>query len=636
MDVIVDKKTAVLKKDFSFDYISENRLFLGRDGYTLNIAFPLKDCPDNIEIFGRINRIDVAKKKVSFECSIVDGRVSLYGILSVVKISDIEVECQFSEGRCAQVVADPFEDTFISSLNLGRPSILSPSAISPSQAWKSIDNGAEEVALPWINESYPTAPNNWVYYSSGFKWDEEVYTLSWQPYLLVIAKRICEAIGYSYDFSEWEQSEMRHLIICNTLPGALDLPEYAYALPEWTVSEFFEKLELLLMCEFNFDHQEQSVKMQFSKNVLDSIKPVLIDEIVDSYDAQVDQNSNKSCDYIASKRLAFAQCDHAMWNYYSCDWFVNSFKFIKRYNTLHELIEANKRRDDKRGSVHRVYWGETMGSSYDPRFTTVDALMYAEDVDTYFVFRSIGTEIIYTPESNDDTRPVYSQIYVLQPINVFGSGSTENENSSSEEIDFAPVCISDTYIDDSDDMGYMMYLKPSSSGASSASTESSASRNGVGDGSYDRPGGGKLDSYDPAASLQPCASSIIANGSSTSTSGAYDRIYVAFWNGVWNSTKSPYPIIDQIVVDQDWTYQTYPGLSMRINTNAQYSSLSQLPKIKSLQKFKFSWLSREIPNIRAIFYIKGKRYLCEKITATFTENGMSQLLKGEFYLLADD
>lgn len=32
-------------------------------------------------------------------------------------------------------------------------------------------------------------------------------------------------------------------------------------------------------------------------------------------------------------------------------------------------------------------------------------------------------------------------------------------------------------------------------------------------------------------------------------------------------------------------------------------------------------------SVRSVFHIKGKHYLCKKITATFTENGMSQLLK---------
>lgn len=37
-----------------------------------------------------------------------------------------------------------------------------------------------------------------------------------------------------------------------------------------------------------------------------------------------------------------------------------------------------------------------------------------------------------------------------------------------------------------------------------------------------------------------------------------------------------------------------------------------------------------------MFIIRGKRYLCEKMTATFTENGMSQLIKGVFWPITED
>ncbi len=58
--------------------------------------------------------------------------------------------------------------------------------------------------------------------------------------------------------------------------------------------------------------------------------------------------------------------------------------------------------------------------------------------------------------------------------------------------------------------------------------------------------------------------------------------------------------------------------------------------VNPLEKMTVSFISTSIPDVRSIFYIRGKRYLCEKITATFTENGMSQLLEGEFYPLLDD
>lgn len=628
MNIYVGDKVAVLKKDFSFEYIAENRLFLGRDGYTLSIAFPLKDCPQNIEIFGHINRLDVAKDTVNFECSIIDGKTSLFGTLSVVKVSEVEIECQFSEGRCSQTVTDPFEDTFITDLDLGSCSTVNKSEITPAQAWKSYDSGASEVALPWVNENSPTAPNNWVNYeSNAYVWDSENVRLSWQPYLIVIAKRICDAIGYSYDFNEWEQSPMRHLIICNTLPGSWYMPEYAKVMPGWTVSEFFEKLELFLMCEFDFDHKAKSVAMHFSKNILAGVAPVYIDNLVDSYNVEVSQEQSSNCDYIASKRLAYKECSHSMWNYYSCDWFVKNYRMVKSYDTLSELIEKNERTDYVReGQITRVYWGEQMGDGWDNRITTVNALLYARNVDTYFVFRSIGTEYLGKSALG---RESYTQLYVLQPVNVFGSGTVEDDNTDTEEIEFVPVCIMDTFVSKDDDKGYMMFLNPSSFDASSSAEESSSGT---------RPGG--VSNYDASVINQPGPASSIARGESQKASNYYDEIYVAFWNGyIVESGKTPYPIIDGAIVTQDWKDRHMAGFSMRLHgSSVDFDAplQSQLPQVDSKQKFKFSWLSTDIPNPRAIFYIRGKRYLCEKITATFTENGMSQLLKGEFYPLLDD
>ena len=48
-------------------------------------------------------------------------------------------------------------------------------------------------------------------------------------------------------------------------------------------------------------------------------------------------------------------------------------------------------------------------------------------------------------------------------------------------------------------------------------------------------------------------------------------------------------------------------------------------------KTTFKFLADKVPDVRSLFLIRGKRYVCEKLTATFSENGMSQLIKGVFY-----
>lgn len=615
MIIYVDGKKAALKQNMSFDYVAENRLFLGRDGYSLNISFPLKDCPQNVDIFGPINRIDIGKKKMVYPCSIVDKNNSLFGSLVITKVSETDIDCQFAEGRCSATLKDPFEEELITSLYLGRSPVLPPSGITPAEAWKSVRRSTlGAVALPWINESSPTAPNNWVVYKNGeYSWHPENKTLSWQPYLIIITKRILDAMGYTYDFSEWENSRLALLIICNTLPGVWDMPEFAKVLPDWTISEYFEKLELFLMCEFNFNHRDKHVVMRFSENALEEIEPVKISTLVDSYETEITNTDDTSCDYIASKRLAYKECSHEMQKFYACDWLIKDWKLVKKYDTLSQLLLNNARRSVP--GHHRVQWGDTMTVPGTTRETsTIGALLYAEDVDTYFVFRSLGTEYLGT----ENGKKQYTQVYILQPVNVFGSGSVEDESVETEEIEFVPACVADTYVDKNDNMGYMLYLNPSSY-------------------SEDTDLG---DDPQPTDKQQPSITKAIEAGQKEETSSYYSEIYVAFWNGtIPEPGRQPYPYVDNVIVTDEWKSVVNPSTFMRLTgrgTESAATFTANLPKIQADKKFKFSWLADKIPNPRAIFHIRGRRYLCEKITATFTEKGMSQLLKGEFYPIADD
>lgn len=605
--IVVNGKVAALKQGISFDYVSENRLFLGRDGYTLNISFPLRGCPQNLDIFGHLDRMDVAKGNVRYQSLIVSDSVSLAGMLLVTKVSDVEVDCQFAVGRCAQTIEDPFGDIYVNQLDLGKPIATAPSAITPFEAWT--DRG-EAVALPWINEAYPTSPNNWVTYDGEYHWHPDLLNLSWMPYLLEIAKRICTAIGYRYDFTPWEYSDYRYLIICNTLPASWGMSDYKYCLPHWTVTEFFEKLELFLCCEFEFDNQAHTVSMRFSSEIIKATRAVCIRDVVDSYQVEIATADKDNCDYIAAKRLAYKARNHSLWNFYACDWFMSSDPDVVKYDTLDELLQKNKRVQMSSGGVVRVFWGEPpyRGSYGD----SARKILYAKDVDTYFCFRSIGTELL----GETTNGPYYTQVHVIQPVNVFGSGCPESDELETKEIEFVPAIVLETYVSPQDDMGRMLAM------SYSASNE----------------GDGAEGSYRPVESsdiTQLGPASAIAAGEDSGGSVYFDDVAVAFWDGrIPEPGKPPYPIVDAVTVTQAWQHISRK-YSMRLSgTWSDYTS--SLPQIDPKRKFSFSWLADSIPDARAIYYIRGKRYLCEKITATFTENGMSQLLKGEFYPLIED
>lgn len=77
---------------------------------------------------------------------------------------------------------------------------------------------------------------------------------------------------------------------------------------------------------------------------------------------------------------------------------------------------------------------------------------------------------------------------------------------------------------------------------------------------------------------------------------------------------------------------------MRINSDTVGlgKRLGRLPKIDSRKKYEFSFLSDSMPNVRATFFIRGKKYVCGQIKADVDENGMSLLKKGTFYRVLED
>ena len=110
MEIYINNQLAAIKKGSSFDYVAENRYFSGADSYTLAITFPLKDCPQNIAIFGHINRKDVQAENLLFNCEIRDKAFVQYGSITVTEISETEVKCQFLEGRSVQNFAVTFDE----------------------------------------------------------------------------------------------------------------------------------------------------------------------------------------------------------------------------------------------------------------------------------------------------------------------------------------------------------------------------------------------------------------------------------------------------------------------------------------------------------------------------------------------
>ena len=615
MEIRINGKIAMLKKGTSFEFVAENRLFSGSDGYTLSITFPLRHCRNNLDIFGHINRADVIAGKVIFDCEIRDRNFYKFGSITITEINDAEVKTQFLEGRSEQNFDVTFDDVFINELDLGSPTETTDS--TPEKAWDPFINNMKCVALPWVNDYsgniqnladfHPEErnPDGTLKSHSYYSWNADCRGRSWQPYLLYITKKICEAVGYSADFSKWEEKEeYKYLLVCNTLPYAWDTAGFARALPHWTVAEFFEKLELFLGGEFTIDHRGKSVEFAFTDATLLATEPVQLDKVVDEHTVEVTVDDDK-CEYQEAKNLVYKECDHEMWKFYSCDWFIKAWqKGAVRYATMRELLSANR-------------WLATWNGSTS-RGSNRDKLLYAEDVDAYFIVRSLSKTLV---EKRDGWMPNrYQYKMELRPVNLFGGRIVDDSEDADEvEIEFVPAWVDET----EDKYGRCLFLSFSGYDEND-STGTSWSRD-----PYQR-----KEEIDNTL-YQPHALQSLAAGERDKKAEYYDRIYVGWWDGAQTQNgKLPHPYVEDIEIAEDWSNFINIHFSLRHNNRYQ-NNRRIVHSINPRQKTTFKFLADNIPNPRAVFFIKGKKYLCEKMTATFTENGMSQLIKGVFYPIVD-
>lgn len=606
MQIYVNNKLAALKKGTSFEYVSENRMFSGSDGYTLTITFPLKDCPENLAIFGHINRADVVAQKVIFDCEIRDRGFYKFGSITITEINESEVKTQFLEGRSEQNFDKTFDKVFINELDLGSPTYRSITQITPSQAWEPKHSAPDFVALPWVNDYSGNIQNKAEYIVDNaaqgqghYEWNTQDTTgLSWQPYLLFITKKICEAVGYKADFASWEESEEhKYLLICNTLPHAWYTPDFARALPHWTVEEYFEKLELFLAGEFTIDHRAQRISFNFTKAVLNATKPVSLENVVEEHSTEVKVEEDQ-CDYSVMKNLVYKECDHDTWKYYSCDWYIKGNAWnIERYDTMRQLLDANR--------IHRT-WDGRRGRGYRP----IDKILYAADCDTYFIIQTVSRKITDIRSVAGRIRIFFEYTCRLRPINLFGGRIVnDDEDADQDEIEFVPVRIDDTEAK----YGRCMFLSFSG---------------------YDEDTGVEGEDESAYPFLLSQTDQALRAGEKEKKAEYYDRIYIGFWDGAsYGWGKLPYPLVEDIVIADDWSNFNYAHFSLRLNNRYMQDRVG--PAVEPTMKTTFKWLSDTIPDVRAMFLIRGKRYICEKITATFTENGMSQLLKGVFYPVKD-
>ena len=621
MQIIINNQLAAIKQGSSFDLVAENRYFSGADSCSLAITFPLKDCPQNLAIFGHINRKDVVAGHLLFDCEIRDKAFVLYGSITITEISEVEVKCQFLEGKSVQNYDVTFDEVYINELELGYPDTNRDN--TPCDLPYNRDGGMANcnwLALPWVNNNTGNIQNKWKAHHT--LWADRVQGLSFQPYMLYLVQIILDAVGFSYNLNAWlGHYKWKYLLCCNTLPYAWGIKNWARALPHWTITELLEQLELLMNCEFDVDLSAKKVTMTFRETQFVSSGRVEIEDVVDEFSETIANASENK--YKGLQKVRYSECDHRMWKYMVCpDAIAKMFSFS---TDVYTRITFDTTTDMT--STFASY----ITNPVNLTSVNFNRLFHIEDVDMYFAMRIYKREA--TPNGHGDYN--YNMWVTWQALNQFGSDGADTDSAT--ELKIVPCWLDEVINENKGVKRLMLFLDcPDME---------------INDGMNDN----DENTYDPEENKEklmtefnsmPCFYAAHANIDQKQE--FFDKIYVGFWqkscNGRYNYTDGdetdfarwPFPVRDSVEIDLDWTVYQNDEFTLRIgNGSDEVNSNQYLSQIDPTRKYTIKFLSNSIPNPRAIYFIQGKKYICEKLTANFTENGMSQLIKGEFYQIID-
>ena len=354
----------------------------------------------------------------------------------------------------------------------------------------------------------------------------------------------------------------------------------------------------------------------FFQKLLENTPAVRIDTVIDEYTSSIDTEGDK-CEYLEAKAFRYSDQSLSVWKYLSCDWLFKSWpeESIVHYQDYYSLYQDNK---------SYLSYNDAGGNHRNPLGSNVGKLLHDLEHDMYFILRNISRT-----ENGKDAlgRTTYNYKRTLQPINELGAYLPEGtELEDADEIEFVPASVDFT----EDKYGNVLFLSFSGYSEPDPSADSSSSTSG-----YSGPLWNYIASLNDDAFQKTGLQQMIEAGKQDSPSEYYDKIYVGNYRGFYETGTLPYPISSSVRFGKDGLPSGFFASSLRIN-DPEDPRWSPFYRIDRTRKVTFKFLADDIPDPRALFYIHGRRYICEKITATFSEDGMSQLLKGEFWPLLED
>lgn len=590
MKIIVNGKEAKLKKDMSFELRDENPLFEEEsEAYTMELEFPMDNCPENIGIFGTafVKGADITVTE--WPCQIIGTGFDKSGTLFMTGVTDSDIKCQFVEG----VKGTSIYNTLITDLDYSQYD-------GTVGGWPNFPDGDYESVSQY----------KWTEFPVYDKKKEELITMEMQGdgfsyysrhiFLQYLVQVICKVLpgGWTVDQSSLLTYDMyKYAVVVNTrnfvhVDGAERIRRLNLILPKITVAEFFRQIGLFFRHYVHIDVIRKQVKFISYGDLVGSLVHVPLN-VNDDFEVEI-QDVDKSS-FLGNK--SFKLPDDSNWdNINKCSFILTDPRIPHETMTMAEFTQFM---EDMKSPGTKT---EDLG---------LQNLYYLSDKHVWAIIHEFDK---VWPTTDQSTAPnqVMMRAEILDQFSSWGND---------EELILAPVPMTGP-------------CKITSAGRYAA---------------LDIPEDPD-DCYDSDATFRagPAIDKLSA-GERKDSDMYFDKLYIALiWmNQFYIFTRRWVPsyMIEygrdpsgNPIRDSDGNLETYyycRGFRENDLSISPYDSTivnsNKLPVVDETKLYRFKFRSNTFPSAKSVFVIKGKEFVCHQLVAHFGVNGMSELIEGEFY-----
>ena len=615
MTLLINNQRAVITADTAFDYIAKNPLFDNREDYTLEITLPLRDCLRNRRLFGLQETVPDTFPD-EFPARLIEGAFRKTGVLKILSVDRDEIHAQFIEQSLTGTALQEWEERQLSDLN-----------IYLTQA----ECEAMGTSLPYYDSRTKEVMDS---ETDAVQSGATRYLAYYHLYMGYIVQRVIRAMGYTADLSAIAGSYLfRHLLCVNPVRRVEYGTGYAYplheSLPAWTVGKFFDSIETLLAVKTQIDADAGVVSLL----PLDSI--FLKDEqiqVTPSVKYEAETLDDEQMSYWRDAKVCYSDAGL----YGDCQWFVD--KMVREGGTylftdLEDLNLSLQRSRDADTPIemrddlpaYRIMqassrWflaaeGQTGNESYGIwRVETLNRLRDngGEGEEKQIDFRPADIVCCDTADADNVSMP---SVASPEPLPVFADGDlTLPYRLLKDEKKDTPVWDTMYIVLCHEQDGSRLLWTHDMVQARARMRQSDVFYYRLTDaGNVRRFCDGEWENDDPKADME------------------YTRRLMTIdtaWQETFPLITPPCPIPTLCLYDFPELRPT--GLA-EVTETLPETVRKRLPEFDRTRKYTFYFLYRGMPDTKAVYVIRGRKYICASITVRVTTDGIDELKKGEFY-----